>query len=65
MEQRKVRVFSFDPGFQPWQLVKAIRAALEDEGMTLSSVGQGARLPVIRQDGRDVVPVPVYRIVAL
>lgn len=58
-----VRKFHFPIGVGRTAGTKTIRAALEDEGLTLEPVStRASEIYIIRADGEDVFHVPMMRI---
>jgi hypothetical protein len=58
------RVFDFDPGVALPDAVRTIRAALEDEGLTLAPEHSHGRITSVVVSGRCLVRVPESRIVS-
>lgn len=61
------RVFDFEPTTQLFEAIRAIQAALEDEGLTLtdSDNGTASRITSVLVDGFKRVIVPAHRITTL
>lgn len=59
-----VRVFEFDPGTTMQDAVPVIRAALNDEGLTLAPETAHGKITSVTVGGRCLFRVPEFRIVS-